>query len=110
MSKRLILVCGFLILALAVLTGIYISFDHWDRGDPFEVSIWAGYSPIGRATLGTLAFALILFPITVPVLAVSSVLIYFGIKRQRLWPLSLLGFLIIGVVWVWYVVGVINFD
>lgn len=110
MSKRLILVCGFLIFALAVFIGIYISFNQWDRGDPFEVSIWAGYSPIGRATIGTLAFALILFPITVPVLAVSGVLIYFGIKRQRLWPLSLLGFLIIGVCWVWYVVGVINFD
>lgn len=110
MSKRLIFVCGFLILALSILTGIYISFNQWDRGDPFEVSIRAGYSPIGRATLGTLAFALLLFPITVPVLAVSSVLIYFGIKRQRLWPLSLLGFLIIGVCWVWYVVGVINFD
>lgn len=110
MAKRLILICGFVILALSVLTGIYVSFKEWDRGDPFEVSKWGEYNPLGRATYGTLAFALLLFPITLPVLAVSGVLIYFGIKRQRLWPLSLLGFLIIGVVWVWYVVGVINFD
>ena len=110
MSRRLILGCGLLILALSVLAGIYISFNQWDRGDPFDVSNWGQYNPLGRATYGTVAFALVLFPVTLPALAVSSVLIYFGIKRQRLWPLSLLGFLIIGVCWVWYVVGVINFD
>jgi hypothetical protein len=109
-SKRSILACGFSILALAVVAGIFISFNEWDRGSPFEFSNWGVYNPLGRATYGTLAFALILFPITVPVLAVSSVLIYFGNKRQRLWPLSLLGFLIIGLCWVWYVVGVVNFD
>lgn len=110
MSKRLILISGFLILALAVLAGIYLPFKQWDRGSPYEFSNWGAYNPLGRGTYGTLAFALLLFPVTLPVLAVSSLLIYFGIKRQRLWPLSLLGFLIIGVCWVWYVVGVINFD
>lgn len=110
MSKRLNLICGLFIFAVAVFIGIYLSFEQWDRGDPFEVSNWGAFNPLGRATYGTLAFALVIFPITVPVLAVSGVLIYFGMKRPRLWPLSLLGFLIIGVCWVWYVIGVINFD
>jgi len=109
-SKRLILVCGFLVLALSVLVGIFISFNEWDRGSPYEVSNWGVYNPLGRATYGTLAFALVLFPITLPALVIAGVLIYFGIKRQRLWPLSLLGFLAIGVLWVWYVVGVVRFD
>jgi hypothetical protein len=109
-SKRSILVCGFSLLALALLTGIYISFNEWDRGSPFEDLNWGEYNPLGRATFGTLLFSLIVFPITVPILALATVLIYFGIKKQRLWPLSLLGFLIIGVCWVWYVVLVINID
>jgi hypothetical protein len=108
--KRRILLSGSLILALSLLTGIYISFNKWDRGSPYDVSNWGKYNPLGRATYGTLAFALLLFPVTLPVLAVSIVAIYFGIKRQRLWPLSLLGFLAIGLLWVWYVVGVVNFD
>ena len=108
--KRRILFAGFLILVVSLLVGIYISFNEWDRGSPFEVSNWGAYNPLGRATYGTLLFTLLIFPISLPVLIVTSVAIYFGIKRPRLWPLALLGFVSLGLLWVWCVVGVINFD
>ena len=108
--KRRILFCGFSILALAVIAGIFMSFQEWDRGSPYEVSHWGKYNPLGRATYGTLAFALVLFPVTLPALAVLSVPIYFGLKRERLWPLALLGFLGLASLWLMCVVGVLNFD
>ena len=108
--KRRVLFCGFSILALAVLAGIFISFQEWDRGSPFEMSDWGKYNPLGRATYGTLAFALAIFPVTLPALLVLSVPIYFGLKKPRLWPLALLGFLGLASVWLMCVVGVLNFD
>lgn len=108
--KCRILFSGFSILTLAVLAGIFMSFHEWDRGSPFEVSRWGQYNPLGRATYGTLAFALVAFPITLPALAILGVPIYSGIKRQRLWPLALLGFLGLGLLWLLYVKAVLNFD
>jgi hypothetical protein len=108
--ERRILFCGFAIVALAVLAGIFMSFQEWDRGSPFEVSHWGKYNPLGRATYGTLAFALVLFPVTLPALLVLSVPIYFGLKKPRRWPLALLGFLGLASLWLTCVIGVLNFD
>ena len=108
--KRRILFCGFLILALAVIAGIVMSFQEWDRGSPFEVSSWGEYNPLVRATLGPLAFALVIFPVTLPAVIVLSVPIYFGLKKPRLWPLALLGFLGLAALWLMCVDGVLKFD
>ena len=108
--KRRILFCGFSILTLAVIAGVFVSFQEWDRGSPYEFSRWGQYNPLGRATYGTLAFALVLFPVTLPAVLVLSVPIYFGLKRQRLWPLALLGFLGLASLWLMCVIGVLNFD
>jgi hypothetical protein len=107
---RRILVAGFSILLLSFLAGILLSFYEWDRGSPFDVSNWKRHNPVGRATYGPLAFALMLFPWTGPVLLILSVPIYFGIKRKRLWPLSLLGFLSIGLLWLWYLKSLWEID
>jgi hypothetical protein len=108
--KRRILVGGFSILALSFLVGIFLSFYEWDRGSPFNLSDWSEFNPVGRATYGPLGFALILFPITFPVLLVLSLPIYVGMRRARLWPLSLLGFLGIGLLWLWYITELWKMD
>jgi hypothetical protein len=101
--KLRVLVAGFSILAVSMLVGIWLSFHTWDLGSPFDYSIWESYNPVGRATYGPLLFALVLFPITIPLLLVLSVPIYFGMRRAKLWPLSLLGFISMGLRWVWYI-------
>ena len=97
------LLVGFGILVLFILAGIYLSFDRWDRGSPFEASWTAGFNPIGRATYGPLIFGLVLFPITIPMLLVLSIPIYYGLKKQTRWPLVLLGFVLIGFLWLLWI-------
>jgi hypothetical protein len=80
--RRRILVAGLTILALSFLAGICLSFYQWDRGSPFARSSWNYFNPLGRATYGPLAFALVLFPITLHVISILSVPIYFGMKRE----------------------------
>ena len=110
LQRYRILVVGFLILVLSFLTAIFFSFYEWDRGSPFDLSRWHTYNPIGRATYGPLLFTLYLFPITIPVLIILAMPIYIGMKRKRLWPLSLVGFLCIGLLWVWWVKALWEMD
>ena len=109
-DKRRILVMGFSILALSFLAGILLSFYQWDRGSAFDLSNWRSFNPVGRATYGPLGFALVLFPITIPVLLVLSVPIYIGIRKEKLWPLPLLGFLSMGLLWLWFITSLWEMD
>lgn len=108
--RRRVLVAGLVILAIAFLVGICLSFYQWDRGSPFARSSWGYFNPLGRATYGPLAFAVALFPVTIPVLLVLLWPVYFGMKRERLWPLALLGFSSIATLWVFFVVGLWQMD
>jgi hypothetical protein len=108
--RRCILAAGVTILASSFLAGIYLSFYQWDRGSPFDQSSWNYFNPLGRATYGPLGVALLLFPITIPVILVLSVPIYFGLKKERLWPLSLVGFFSIGLLWLWFVTTLWQMD
>lgn len=108
--KRRVLLAGLAILALSFLTGVVLSFYQWDRGSPFDRSSWGYYNPLGRATYGPLAFAFVLFPITLPLALILLVPIYVGIRKERFWPLSLLGFLSMGLLWIWYVTQLWNID
>jgi hypothetical protein len=101
---------GFSILALSFLAGIFMSFREWDRGSPFNLSNWGACNPVGRATYGPWVFALVLLPMIFPVLIVLTVPIYIGLKRKKLWPLSLLGFLGIGMLWLVYIQGLWEID
>jgi hypothetical protein len=101
---------GFTILALSFLIGIVISFYKWDRGSPFDLSNWGSFSPLGRATYGPIVFAFVLFPITLPLALVLIGIIYVGIKKERFWPLSMLGFLSTGLLWLWYITVLCDFD
>lgn len=99
-----------MILGLSVLAGVFLSFYQWDRGSPFDQQSWNYYNPLGRATYGPFVFALVLFPITLPLTLLLSLPIYVGLKRERLWPLPLLSFLSMGLLWVWYVTELWKID
>ena len=108
--RRRVLVAGLMIVAISFVAGICLSFYQWDRGSPFAQSSWGQFNPLGRATYGPLAFALVLFPITIPVLLILLLPVYFGMKRQRRWPLALLGFSSIAALWLVFVVGLWDMD
>ena len=108
--KSKVLLAGFMILALSFLVGVVLSFIEWDRGSPFDVENWNYFNPVGRATWGPLAFAVVLFPITLPIVGVLSVLIHLSLKKQKLWPLSLLGFVVLGALWLLWVTGLWQMD
>jgi hypothetical protein len=106
-----ILASGFAILALAVAAGIWLSFKQWDRGSPYDHLLnWRGVNPVGRATVGPLLFAVYVFPVTIPVLLVLLVPIYFGMTRKRLWPLAILGFLSVAILWLLFVTALWTID
>ena len=108
--RRRILFSGFAILAVSFIAGVVLSFYQWDHGSPFDLSNWSNFNPIGRATYGPLALAVILFPVTLPLLLLVSVLVWVGMKKQRLWPLSLVSFIGLGLLWLWYLTELWQFD
>ena len=108
--QRRMLLAGLAVLAMAVLAGIFLSFSQWDRGSPFDRSSWNYYNPLGRATIGPLAFAFMIFPITLPVVFILAIPIYLGLKKPSLWPLALLGYLSLGLLWVWFVTELWKID
>lgn len=108
--KRRMLLAGFVILALSFLAGIFLSFYQWDHGSPFDQSSWGSYNPVGRATYGPLAFAVMIFPITLPITLLILATIYIGLRKEKLWPLPLLGFLSMGLLWLCYVTELWKWD
>ena len=108
--RRRVLVAGLVVLAISFAVGIFLSFYQWDRGSPFAHSSWGKFNPLGRATYGPLAFVVVLFPITVPVLVLLLLPVYFGMKSRKLWPLAILGFSSIATFWVFFVVGLWEMD
>jgi len=97
------LLAGFAILGLSFVTGICLSFYEWDHGSPFDLSRWDGYNPLGRATYAPVVFAVLIFPISLPISLLIFAMIYVGMRKERLWPLPLLGFLSLGLLWLWYI-------
>jgi hypothetical protein len=108
--KRRILLSGFAILTLSLLAGIAVSFYQWDRGSPFDTSTWAdGFNPIGRAVY-PLILLVMFFPITVVFILVLLVPVFIGFKKEKLWPVSLIGFLAMGVLWVLFLTELWTMD
>jgi ABC-type sugar transport system permease subunit len=102
---------GFAVLILSLFAGLAMSFYEWDRGSPFDTSTWNGhFNPITRATYAPLAFMILIFPITLHVLLILALPIYFGLKKKRLWPLALVGYLAAGVLWLFCLDGLWQMD
>ena len=108
--QRRILLAGLAILTLSFLSGIALSFYQWDLGSPFAPSSWGQFNPLGRATYAPLIFALMLFPVSLPIVLILSVLVYAGMQKEKLWPLSLFGFLSMGAMWLWYLTELWSMD
>ena len=104
-------VLGVAVLTLSLFAGVAMSFYQWDRGSPFDTSTWNGYfNPIGRATYGPLVFTLMLFPFTLHACFILGLPIYFGLKKKRLWPLAVAGYLAAGVLWLFWLDGLWQMD
>ena len=104
--RRRIWLIGSAVLMLSMLVGVGFSFYQWDRGSPFDLSTWedAFVNPVSRATYGALIFTFVIgVPLYLPLLLILSVPIYFGLKKQSRWPLAVLPFLVLGVLWVLWV-------
>jgi len=105
------LLLGFTLLTLSCFAGLAMSFYEWDRGSPFDTATWDGhFNPISRATYGPLVFTIMIFPVTFPVLFIFALSVYFGLKKQRLWPLAVVGYLALGVLWVFWLNGLWQMD
>jgi len=109
--KRRILLSGFAILVLSFLAGIAVSFYQWDRGSPFDRSTWGedGFNPVARA-IYPVVLLFMFFPLAVPFILVLLVPVYIGFKREKLWPVSLIGFLAMGVLWVMFLTELWTMD
>jgi hypothetical protein len=94
---------------MSLIAGIVVSFYQWDLGSPFDVSNWGRFNPVGRATY-PLILIFMFFPITIPVILVLLVPVYIGFKKEKLWPLSMLGFLGMGVLWVLFLTELWTMD
>jgi hypothetical protein len=104
------LLLGLGVLTLSLLAGVAMSFYQWDRGSPFETSNWGYFNPIGRSTYGPLPFTVMVFPITFPALFICALPVYFGLKKKRLWPLALVGYLAAGALWLFWLDGLWKMD
>jgi hypothetical protein len=96
---------------MSLLAGIVASFYQWDWGSPFEKSTWgdARFNPVGRA-IYPLVLIFMFFPITVPVILVILVPGLHRGKKEKLWPVSLIGFLAMGVLWVLFLTDLWTMD
>ena len=108
--RRMMLLVGFSILLVSFLVGICLSFVQWDRGSPFEAANWGHFNPLGRATYGPLIFAAYVFPVTLPLLLIPSLLVYFGLRKQTLWPFAVLGFVATAVFWLFWITELWKMD
>jgi hypothetical protein len=68
-----------------------------------------GFNPVGRA-LYPLVLLLMFFPITIPFVLVLLVPVFIGFKWAKLWPVSLIGFLAMGVLWVLFLTELWTMD
>ena len=93
---------GSAVFAASLVSGIVMAF--W-RESGFS---FAGPGPdasrlLIQATLGPLYMGLaFLLPITVPVMFVLGMIVFFGSQLRRIW-LSALGFVLMGAYWLWLV-------
>jgi len=58
---------------------------------------------LSRSTVLPLCFMFQLFPVTIAVLGVSGALIFAAVRKQKLWWLSIVGFITIGLYWLFWV-------
>ena len=104
--RRRIWLIGFAVLLLSMLVGLGFSFYQWDRGSPFDLSTWEDWAvnPVSRATYGAVIFTFVIgLPLYLPLFLILSVPLYFGLKKQSRWPLAVLPFFVLGVLWVMWI-------
>lgn len=93
---------GLLSFAAFLFTGIATTFWR-ESGELFKMPAVNAQRLLTQATLGPVFIGLyFLWPVTLPVIFVLTVMLYMGSQFRRIW-LSLLAFLLMGVYWLWLV-------
>jgi hypothetical protein len=93
---RRTIIAGAAVLVISVLAGIMFRGWHEYQNpllEPFTVS-----ELLFVSIVGPLAGAVFAAPITIPVLIVFAIMVFFGARSKRIW-LSLAAFVLIGLYW-----------
>jgi len=98
--RRRTVICGTLVSVISVLVGIAFRGWHEYRTPllrPFTVS-----ELLFVSTVGPLAGAVMAAPLTVLVLIIFAIMVFFGSRSKRIW-LSLSAFVLMGLYWLFMV-------
>jgi hypothetical protein len=100
---RRTIILGFAVLATFVFIGIAMTFWREYGDSLFKMPTAAASHLLIQATLGPLFMGLyFLWPITLPVMFVLTIMLYAGSQLRRIW-LSALVFVLMGLYWLWLV-------
>ena len=92
-TKRIIKI-GASILGSAFITGIIMCWYKL-RG----VSLTHEDGILIRGTILPVVLMFYLFFITIPIIAISGILVFIAVKKQKLWWLSIIGFILFALYW-----------
>ena len=97
--RKRILIAGSWVCCVALIAGITCTWYALRNEDfhPDEPGI------LCRSTVVPFWFMFRHLPVTIAVLGVSGALIFAAVRKQKLWWLSIVGFIIIGVYWLYWV-------
>ena len=97
--RKRIIIAGSWFYCVALIAGITFTWYTLRNADlhPDEPGV------LSRSTVVTLWFMFQCFHVTIAVLGVSSALIFAAIRKQKLWWLSIVGFITMGVYWLYWV-------
>jgi mannose/fructose/N-acetylgalactosamine-specific phosphotransferase system component IID len=94
-KTKKIIIPGAVILGVAFVGGIVFTWCTLPDSSQFP----SDPGVLGRSTALPLLFMFQFFPITIPVLLISGALIFTSVKKQKLWWLSTIAFLLFGSYW-----------
>jgi hypothetical protein len=102
-SWRRTIILGLSVFATSVLSGIAIIFWRNYGDSLFTMPAADAFQLLVQATLGPVFMGLyFLWPITLPVMSVLTMMVYVGSQLRRIW-LSALAFVLMGIYWLWLV-------
>lgn len=87
------------VFAVTILLSILISYLAYDGRSPDLFSSFGLFVPLMQAVCGPPLLALVMPELIVPLAITLSIMVYSGLRRRRLWPLTLLGLICASLCW-----------
>lgn len=92
--KLALAVCG-----VTLLLGTLISYLTYDGRSPDLFSSFGVFVPLMQAICGPPLLALVMPELLVPLAITLAIMVYSGLRRRRLWPLTVLGLVCASLCW-----------